>query len=463
MQESIHSGHRTRMREKYLRGGADAFETHELLEMLLYHVVSYRDTNPTAKYLFLAFGSIDGILSASPEELMRVPGVGEKIARLLTSVSTLYGLRTATASSKESLRPTETKLRSMVDQYYQGAYREHHVVFHFDNRYRCIGIDNLRAAKDPIGRYTQKLAADMLKRPICASLITRFYPPGFPTPVMIANREQDDRLAEALKEVNVRVIGKTETFDGRTVLRYDQGMMPYLNAGSDERPPDPSEAPLVRKFLYEAYRGLYPDEQARKVADTLSGECRYLSQILEFSPFTFQNVGISRSDAIYLRLAVDLNLRRISDRLHFGRQHGYDEIALYLGARLVSRRDETVMAMLLSDDLRPIACKVIAYGIVNSSDILPRLILDYCAERSARFVILAHNHPSGVAIASGADRIATSTLLECLEKFNVRLLAHFVVAEFEYCDVVAEIKGSTCAAEFSRRKTAFDPERRKNE
>ena len=42
----VHSGHRQRMRDKFIRHGADVFDTHELLEMLLYYVIPYKDTNP---------------------------------------------------------------------------------------------------------------------------------------------------------------------------------------------------------------------------------------------------------------------------------------------------------------------------------------------------------------------------------------------------------------------------------
>ena len=56
----IHEGHRERMRKKLLKHGQDIFDTYELLEMLLYHVIPYKDTNPIAKRLLYAFGSLDG-------------------------------------------------------------------------------------------------------------------------------------------------------------------------------------------------------------------------------------------------------------------------------------------------------------------------------------------------------------------------------------------------------------------
>ncbi len=84
--EKMHTGHRSRMRSKFLNHGARIFDTYELLEMLLYYSVPYKDTNPIAKRLLEAFGSLDGVLSASREELMAVPGIGEATAELISSI-----------------------------------------------------------------------------------------------------------------------------------------------------------------------------------------------------------------------------------------------------------------------------------------------------------------------------------------------------------------------------------------
>ena len=80
---SVHAGHRARMRERYRTGGAASLASHELLEMLLYHAVAQRDTNPLAHALLAHFGSLEGVLFASKEELLSVEGVGERIATFL--------------------------------------------------------------------------------------------------------------------------------------------------------------------------------------------------------------------------------------------------------------------------------------------------------------------------------------------------------------------------------------------
>ena len=85
----IHEGHRSRMRAKLLTHGQRIFDTYELLEMLLYHMIPYKDTNPLSKRLLAAFGSLEGVLSASREELAACLGIGERTADFLTAVGTL--------------------------------------------------------------------------------------------------------------------------------------------------------------------------------------------------------------------------------------------------------------------------------------------------------------------------------------------------------------------------------------
>ena len=81
------------MRERFASHGSKAMQTHELLEMLLYTVIPYKDTNPIAKRLIDAFGGIDGVFKASRKELMEVEGVGEAVVDLLFSASALMEYR----------------------------------------------------------------------------------------------------------------------------------------------------------------------------------------------------------------------------------------------------------------------------------------------------------------------------------------------------------------------------------
>ena len=80
---SVHSGHRERMKNKFLTEGLDHFEQHTVLELLLYFGIPLKDTNPIGHDLLKKFGSLSGVFDAPYEELIKVEGVGKSAATLI--------------------------------------------------------------------------------------------------------------------------------------------------------------------------------------------------------------------------------------------------------------------------------------------------------------------------------------------------------------------------------------------
>lgn len=81
---SIHQGHRERLRERYRENGVAGFQDHELLELLLGYSIAQKDTNPIAHELLSRYGDLRGVFESDPSELLKVPGIGEYSAFLLT-------------------------------------------------------------------------------------------------------------------------------------------------------------------------------------------------------------------------------------------------------------------------------------------------------------------------------------------------------------------------------------------
>ena len=80
----IHSGHRQRLRQRYINDGLDSFEDHQILELILFYSVARKDTNELAHRLLDKFGSLARVLDAKPEELEQVEGIGSNSAVLLS-------------------------------------------------------------------------------------------------------------------------------------------------------------------------------------------------------------------------------------------------------------------------------------------------------------------------------------------------------------------------------------------
>ncbi|MBO5315808.1 MAG: RadC family protein [Clostridia bacterium] len=116
--KNIHDGHRGRMRAKLAAHGSDIFDTYELLEMLLYTTIPYKDTNPIAKRLLAAFGDLEGVFSASKEELMMVDGIGEKTAEYIKTVELVpYIVRSEAVKPRIDFNDYETAGRFFADRF----------------------------------------------------------------------------------------------------------------------------------------------------------------------------------------------------------------------------------------------------------------------------------------------------------------------------------------------------------
>ena len=93
MSQSIHTGHRQRMKERFLSEGLDHFTDIQVLELILFYCIPQKDTNPIAHALLNHFGSLSQVLEASPAELQKVKGIGENTAtflHLITQVGRYY-------------------------------------------------------------------------------------------------------------------------------------------------------------------------------------------------------------------------------------------------------------------------------------------------------------------------------------------------------------------------------------
>lgn len=87
--ESIHKGHRKRLKERFRREGLDRFDEIQVLELLLFYAIPQKDTNPIAHALLDRFGSLDQVLDAPVEELEKVDGIKENASTLLSLITAM--------------------------------------------------------------------------------------------------------------------------------------------------------------------------------------------------------------------------------------------------------------------------------------------------------------------------------------------------------------------------------------
>ena len=100
----------------------------------------------------------------------------------------------------------------------------------------------------------------------------------------------------------------------------------------------------------------------------------------------------------------------------------------YLRLSLGGREHEVFVAIFLDSQHRVIGCEELFRGTLTQTSVYPREVVKEALAANAAAVILAHNHPSGVAQPSQADELLTRNLKDALALVDVKVLDHFVVA-----------------------------------
>lgn len=193
------------MRNKFARNGARVFDTYELLEMLLYHVMPYKDTNPMAKSLISAFGNIDGVFSASREELMRVPGIGEGIADFILSVGAITNIDEVFSLHKKGIYDDYKRTAEMIREYFANEEDSDYTVaiFLFDSGMHLLSAKTLYKLDYASGAVVPKPFIDSAvssRATVAITAHTHKHGPLFPT---IGDMETNKLISTSFVDMGV--------------------------------------------------------------------------------------------------------------------------------------------------------------------------------------------------------------------------------------------------------------------
>lgn len=187
--DDLHSGHRKRLREQFLASGARDLPESELLELLLTYAIPRRDVAPLARELLERFGHLPGILTASHDELLAVPGIGEQAAVLFQVVAQVAGETKdqeepmGDAPQRPGLLETEQDLAPAVDS---PPEPRGPVMRTFTNDLSAAALEYLRriADFDDMDRFQDYLEQSLpynsvtSRKRYARNLISRYYPTG---------------------------------------------------------------------------------------------------------------------------------------------------------------------------------------------------------------------------------------------------------------------------------------------
>lgn len=203
---SIHSGHRQRLKERFLKEGLDNFNELQVLELLLFYCIPRQDTNPTAHALLERFGSLAQVLEAPSSELMKVPGIGEATATFLPLMASLCRYYLVHRTASNVILNTIEQCGNYLLPFFCG--RRNEVVYLLCLDAKCkvlsckeVGEGSVNSASVPIRRIVEMALADNATSVVLA----HNHPSGMAVP---SGEDQltTRRLALSLSTVDIELV-----------------------------------------------------------------------------------------------------------------------------------------------------------------------------------------------------------------------------------------------------------------
>ncbi|MEM9227645.1 MAG: DNA repair protein RadC [Verrucomicrobiota bacterium] len=222
------SGHRARLRQRFLQSGFAGFADHEIIELLLTLCIPRKDVKPQAKALLKRFGSIKAVLDAPLTELQTVEGLGEVAPvalHIVRDTASLY------LQQKAMDRPLLDGIEPLIKLWRTRLGGLQHEVFevaYLDKRFQLLpgGIERLEeGVADQTRVYPGKVVRSALTRNAVFIVIAHNHPSG-QLKVSTADRALTQRLAEAAKAVELTLLDHIIVTPDDALSFIEEGLLP---------------------------------------------------------------------------------------------------------------------------------------------------------------------------------------------------------------------------------------------
>jgi DNA repair protein RadC len=188
-----------------------------------------------------------------------------------------------------------------------------------------------------------------------------------------------------------------------------------------------SDAELLAIFLRTGVSG----KSAVDLARHLLLQFGSLRALMEADQLTFsRQLGLGPAKFAQLQAVLEMARRHLAERLR--RDSVLDSplvVRDYLKALLRHEPHEVFGCLFLDAKNRVLAFEALFRGSIDTASVYPRQVIKRALAHNAAALILCHNHPSGVAEPSQADRVLTKRLQKALDLIDVRVLDHIIIGE----------------------------------
>jgi len=188
-----------------------------------------------------------------------------------------------------------------------------------------------------------------------------------------------------------------------------------------------SDAELLAIYLRVGVRGKSAVDLARDLLHRFDGRLGALVNATLEELASVSGVGMAK--AAQLKASFELARRALGQEMATRDTFSSPGVVRdWLRLKLASKAHEVFMALWLDAQNRLLKADELFSGTLTQTSVYPREVVKSALATNAAAVILAHNHPSGVAEPSRADEMLTRSLKEALAMVDVKVLDHFIVA-----------------------------------
>ncbi|WP_341659438.1 DNA repair protein RadC [Vibrio sp.] len=190
-----------------------------------------------------------------------------------------------------------------------------------------------------------------------------------------------------------------------------------------------TDAELLAIFLRTGTKDMNVLQLADKLLKEMGSlRCLFSAERAELCQYK----GLGEAKYVQLQAALEMTQRYLYEALVRGEAlTSPEQTKLYLVSRLRDKTREAFYILFLDNQHRVIKGEVLFEGTIDSASVYPREVVKRALDHNAAALILAHNHPSGVAEPSQADRRITRRIGDALALVDIRVLDHFVVGDGE--------------------------------
>ncbi|WP_416306873.1 RadC family protein [Neptunicella sp. SCSIO 80796] len=188
-----------------------------------------------------------------------------------------------------------------------------------------------------------------------------------------------------------------------------------------------SDAELVAIFLRTGIAGLSAVELSRCLLNQFGS----LRAMLAADQQTFcQHKGLGSAKYAQLQAVLEMSRRCFAEQLQKGTAlTSASQTRNYLISQLRDEPNEVFAMLMLDSQHQVIEFKPVFYGTIDAAAVYPRVLVKLALDKNAAAVILAHNHPSGIAEPSQADKQITRRIIDAMTLVDIRVLDHFVIGD----------------------------------